>query len=169
MNAATRLALENSVLPIAAQLAGSLPLVELWTDLRSEWRPLDLVELLSLSRAGDQPQTPGAVTREVRLIAPHGLRELVAPPRAVLNLVGLAATLVDPRRQAKGFELRAPDGELGPASRLTLRATVEPVSGFSLLLPPWVEPTQATVIEASAVIGLNIRIEDGGLSLYLGV
>jgi hypothetical protein len=167
VNAAARLALENAVLQVAHQLGGALPLVELWTDLRTEWRSLDLVELLSLSRIGDQPQTPGAVARDVTLVAPEGILPVVAPPRAVLNLLGLCASLADPKRQTKGFVLEAKADAANPTVWLALTPADTQQSGFTLLLPPHVEPTEAGVRDAAAVMGLNIRIEATGITLML--
>lgn len=165
MNAAARLTLEHALVPVAQQLAGALALLELWADLYGEWRPLDVVELLTLSRSGDQPQTPGTVSREVQLATRAATLELDAPPRALLNWIGLAASLADPKRQAPGFvfTLAAPASDR--AVELSIRASSSPTPGFALLLPPRVSATEALVVEAGNHLGLNIRTEDGGVSI----
>jgi hypothetical protein len=165
MNAATRLTLENALRPITANLSGALPLVELWTDLHGEWKPVDVVELLSLSRVGDQPQTPSAVAREVVLQAEGGLPDVSAPPRALLNWMGLVTSLADPKKQALSFTFTAHPEAQAPARELHIRPQPRAARGFSLLVPPLVEPTAITVVEAGAVLGLNIRVDDSAVDV----
>lgn len=155
LNAAGRLRLENTVVKVSSDLAGLLPLVELWADAHGESQLLEMVELLSLSRTGDQPQTPRARITTAVLTAASVPLKILAPPRALLNAIGLLASVVSRQSSDRPIVLHTSfvDGE----SQLTIRLGTAPGRSVRLLLPPTVDVTLPTVIDVGAVLGLNIR------------
>ncbi len=155
LNAAGRLRLENTVIEVSSDLAGLLPLVELWADAHGESQLLEMVELLSLSRTGDQPQTPRARMTTAVLAGSSIPLRILAPPRALLNAIGLVSSIVSRQSSQRPIVLHTSvaDGE----NSLTIRSGTAPGRDVHLLLPPTVEVTLPTVVDVGAVLGLNIR------------
>ncbi len=155
LNAAGRLRLENAVIEVSSELAGLLPLVELWVDAHAESQLLEMVELLSLSRVGDQPQTPRARSTTARLTASSVPLQILAPPRALLNAIGLMASVISRRLLEPNLVLhtRVVDGE----SQLLIGIGDAPGRAVPLLLPPTVEVTLPTLVDVGEVLGLNVR------------
>lgn len=161
INAKARLTLEQSVLQISQQLTALLALFELWSDTLRPKASLDLVELLTLSRAGDQPPLPHRQVLHLRLYVQTEALPLAAPPRAVLNWLALTASILASEQDPTnlGLSLYPPDFP----HQLQFGLTKQPTQHFlPLQLPALSTKSQANMLDAVRSMGLRgARSQDG--------
>lgn len=161
INAKARLTLEQSVLQISQQLTALLALFELWSDTLRPKASLDLVELLTLSRFGDQPPLPHRQVLHLKLYVQTEALPLVAPPRAVLNWLALTASILASEQDPAnlGLSLHPP----AFPQQLQFGLTKEPTQHFlALQLPALSTKSQANMLDAVHSMGLSgTRSADG--------
>lgn len=153
INAKARLTLEQSVLQISQQLTALLALFELWSDTLRPKAALDLVELLTLSRFGDQPPLPHRQVLHLRLYVQTEALPLTAPPRAVLNWLALTASILASERDPASLALTLhPPTE---AHKLQFGARKDPTQTFLPLQLPALSPkSPANMLDAVKNMGL---------------
>lgn len=165
VNASVRLKLEREVVAVSRNLAGALPLTELLVGACQKQQPtIDLLELLRLSRSGDQPQTPGARVIQAGLFTEVDPLLVRANPRAMISLIGLCAAVLNVREAAAPVAVKlslAPDG----TAQTRLINEQLPGKGFRVLLPPVVPPTAACIETAARGLGLDLLRTDESLCL----
>jgi hypothetical protein len=163
INAKARLTLEQSVLQISQQLTALLALFELWSDTLRPRAALDLVELLTLSRFGDQPPLPHRQVLHLKLYVETEALPLAAPPRAVLNWLALAASLLASERDPSdlGLTLLPPTA----AQQLVFGFRKETTQNFLALQLPALSPkSQANMLDAVRNMGLLALRTEGGFA-----
>lgn len=164
INARARLGLEQSVSAICHHLAALLALFELWSDTLRPHVVVDLVELLTLSRFGDQPPIPHRQVLSVKLIVASPQCLVKAPPRAILNWLGLAAAvLAQSAAPTVPFGIRIlSEGGIG---RLLFEPCMEP-SPFTLALhlPATLSETENNLLDAVQRVGVAGRRGPNGLA-----
>lgn len=154
INAKARLTLEQSVLQISQQLTALLALFELWSDTLRPKAALDLVELLTLSRFGDQPPLPHRQVLHLRLYVETPALPLMAPPRAVLNWLALTASILASEQDPTnlGLTLHAPT----EAFQIRFGLDKEPTQNFlPLQLPALTAKSPSNMLDAVQNMGLS--------------
>lgn len=163
VNARARLGLEQSISAISHHLAALLALFELWSDTLRPHVVVDLVELLTLSRFGDQPPIPHRQVLSVKLLvdSPHCL--LKAPPRAILNWLGLAAAVLaqSSATAPMGIRIRSEAGR----GRLLFEPLVAPTPhALALQLPATLAETESNLLDAVQRVGVVGSRSPNGLA-----
>lgn len=153
LNAKARLTLEQSVLGICHHLAALLALFELWSDTLRPRAVVDLVELLTLSRFGDQPPIPHRQVLHLKLVPNRTGCLVQAPPRAILNWLGLAAAvLAQPGTPDLGIRLLSDDGRCS----VVFGSVSEPTQHFlPLQLPALLPESEANLLGAVQRLGVS--------------
>lgn len=160
LNAKARLTLEQSVLGICHHLAALLALFELWSDTLRPRAVVDLVELLTLSRFGDQPPIPHRQVLHLKLVPNRAGCLVHAPPRAILNGLGLAAAvLAQPGTPDLGIRLFSDNGRCS----VVFGSVSEPTQHFlPLQLPALLPESEANLLDAVRRLGVDAsRIATG--------
>ena len=155
ITARTRLSLEQTISGVCHELSAILALVELWSDTLLPKTNVDLVELLTLSRTGDQPLIPHSQSLRVQLVAQSPELLLCAPPRAILNLLGLIAAVVADRTKQDQLSLRLASS---PDNEHLLEVSSDDLSArryLTLQLPALLPETANNVIDAAGCLGLK--------------
>lgn len=162
LNAATRLKLESSVLLVVRELGGVLPLFELLADVGQPATVVDWLEALSLSRNGDQSNTPGATSATAVLLSENETVPARLLPRVALNLVRLSASLVyEGSRELRVAFSTATGGE----QQLRIDAATASGPHVELLLPRVVESTQTCLTAVAHQLGIALQRTDSGVTL----
>lgn len=162
VNARARLALEQSMLEIGHCLSALLATFELWSDMLRPKATIDLVELLTLSRFGDQPPIPHRQAVSLKLVVDCQGCLLSAPPRGVLNWLALGAAVLGTPTPPRDFGLvlsATPDRaclSLAPIPGSSTHA-------LSLQLPAVVPETEANLLDAVTLLGVSGRRTPEGL------
>ncbi len=159
MTASARLRLERSVAQIARSLSGALPLAELLAEATEPVpQAFDLLELLQLSRVGDQPQTPGARAIQAEVEAHIESAPVLCNPRVMLSLLGLGAALLALDGDAPKIRVILSQPEPGDVEvRLQSAAQPSPnraTAELMMLVPRAVPPTAACLAAAATACGL---------------
>lgn len=147
INARARLALEQSAMGIGHHLAALLALFELWSDTLRPRAVVDLVELLTLSRFGDQPPIPHRQVLNLKLLVGSPTCLLKAPPRAILNWLGLAAAVLTQPQPSSPWEIRL-NSEGGRGSLMFGPLSEPSPHVLQLQLPAVVAETESNLIDA---------------------
>ena len=162
MNASSRLRLERRVMDVARQLSGALPLAEALREAATPaTQTFDLLELLQLTRSGDQPQTPGARQVQGHVASSVASVPVRCGPRLFLGLIALSGSLVEGEDLAAdlSIELSAEGGRS--------RVTIEPKPGrgapVTLLVPRRVDATRSCVLAAARAAGLECELGQGSV------
>lgn len=154
INARARLGLEQSVSSICHHLAALLALFELWSDTLRPHVVVDLVELLTLSRFGDQPPIPHRQVLSVKLLVGSSQCLVKAPPRAILNWLGLAAAVLA-KSVAPGVPLGIRLLSEGGSGRLVFEPCMDPSSyTLALHLPATLAETETNLLDAVQRVGV---------------
>lgn len=163
INARARLSLEQSALSISHHLGALLALFELWSDTLRAFAVVDLVELLTLNRVGDQPPIPNRQVLSLSLVVESPQCLLHAPPRAILNWLALsAALLATPRPDPRwGIRIRR-NGERAFLSFESLAQ--ETPHRLSLHLPATIPETEASLLDAIRRLRVFGARTDSGLA-----
>lgn len=153
LNAKARLGLEQSVLGISHHLAALLALFELWSDTLRPRAVVDLVELLTLSRFGDQPPIPHRQVLHLKLMPSPTPCLLSAPPRAILNWLALSAAVLAQPATAPSLGIRLVVD--GARHRLVFGPIAEPTPHFlPLQLPATIAETEPNLLDVVARLGV---------------
>lgn len=163
INARARLGLEQSALSISHHLGALLALFELWSDTLRPFAVVDLVELLTLNRVGDQPPIPNRQILPLTLVVESPQCLIQAPPRAILNWLALsAALLATPRPDPRlGIRLRCSE-ERACLSFESLSS--ETPHRLSLQLPATIPETEAALLDAIRRLRVVGARTDSGLA-----
>lgn len=163
INARARLGLEQSAVSISHHLGALLALFELWSDTLRPFAVVDLVELLTLNRVGDQPPIPNRQVLPLSLVVESPQCVIHAPPRAILNWLALSAALLSTPRPDPRLGIRI----LCNSERASVR--VESLSGetphrLSLHLPATIPETEASLLDAIRRLRVFGARTDSGLA-----
>jgi hypothetical protein len=163
LNAKARLTLEQSVLGISHHLAALLAMFELWSDTLRPRAVVDLVELLTLSRFGDQPPIPHRQVLHLKLVPSPTACMLHAPPRAILNWLGLAAAVLANPSPPPNLGIRLVVD--GPRSGLVFGPVPEASPHFlPLQLPALVPETEPNLLDVVRRLGVSGQRTEAGLA-----
>lgn len=162
ITARTRLHLEHAISLVCHDLSATLALLELWSDALLPPANVDLVELLTLSRAGDQPPIPNSESVHVKLLVETAELPLVAPPRAVLNLLALGTAVVAAGGDGAQLSLRL----VRQGERCAVELGSADVSArhfLALQLPALLPESASTLLDAAARFCLTGYQSEAGL------
>ncbi len=163
LNAKARLTLEQSVLNTTHHLAALLALFELWSDTLRPRAVVDLVELLTLSRFGDQPPIPHRQVLHLKLLPSPTSCMLHAPPRAILNWLGLAAAVLSHPSPDAALGIRLVVH--GERAGLIFGPLPEPTPHFlPLQLPAIVAETEPNLLDVVERLGVRGTRTASGLA-----
>jgi hypothetical protein len=156
LNAAGRLRLEATVTRVVRELGGIMPLIELLEETSEvPSPPSDWVEIISLSRSGDQSHPPGATVAAATLeTACPSLFANIAP-KAGLNVIRIVAALVF----VKGEPLRVAFDQTAAHARVTVDRGAAEGRRVELVLPRVVAPTPSCLKAATRRLQLEMSLE----------
>jgi hypothetical protein len=164
ISAAGRLSLERAVRAVERNLAGVLPLMHILSEsVRGCDTRLDVVELLRLSRSGDQPQTPCSTLVRGRLLSDQPAVTLRATPSSAMTLFGVVGSCIPLTEQNPSLELtlQATSSQVA----LTFRAARSAPDGFNILLPPKTQVTRSCMPAAAHALDVQLLASEQELCL----